>query len=583
MTAPSCRETETMPEPDDFYSPILAAGGAFSRRHVLAALAGAGLGTVAFQRALAAQVEQAGKITPELIAQSEWIAGIELTEDDRKSVADAVQRDQRKLELLRKVDLKNSVPPALTFFAAPPQEATAKIDRQAICPLANKEAVERPAAEDDLAFLPVTQLGELLQAKKVSSTELTKLYLARLKKYDPLLKCVVTLTEDLALKQAALADEEIAAGKYRGPLHGIPWGAKDLIAVPGYKTTWGAKHYQDQSLEVQATVARRLEEAGAVLVAKLTVGALAWGDEWFGGMTRNPWNPQEGSSGSSAGSTSAVVAGLVGFALGSETLGSIVSPCRRCSASGLRPTFGRVSRFGCMTLCWSMDKIGPIARSVQDCALVLGAIHGSDPNDISAVDRPFAWPPQDKIESYKIGYFEGERPPEEKRAIEVLKKLGVTLVPIKLPNSYPVGPLTVILNTEAAAAFDDLTRAGIRDGIGKWGTTFRQGQFVSAVDYLRACRIRTLVMQEMAEVMQGIDAYVGGDDLVLTNYTGHPTVVVPDGERPNNTTGQPGTITFTGTLFGESKLLALAHAYQQASDAHLKRPPLDELAAKAKD
>lgn len=571
-----------MQNPNDFRPDDLAdrasigASRPLSRRHLLAALAGIGVGTVAFQRALAAQGEQAGKVTPELIQQSEWIAGITLTEEDRKSVADAVQRDQRKFELLRKVDLKNSVPPALSFFAAPPQEAPAKIDRSEIQPFATETAVEKPAAEEDLAFLPVTKLAALLRAKKVSSTELTKLYLARLKKYDPLLKCVVTLTEDLALKQAQRADEEIAAGKYRGPLHGVPWGAKDIIAVPGYKTTWGAGHYQDQSLDVQATVARRLEEAGAVLVAKLTVGTLALGDEWFGGMTRNPWNPEEGSSGSSAGSTSAVVAGLVGFALGSETLGSIVSPCRRCSASGLRPTFGRVSRFGCMTLSWSMDKIGPIARSLEDCALIFGAIHGSDPGDITAVDRPFAWPPQVDVKSLKVGYFEGDRPAEEQRAHEVLKGLGVALVPMKLPQKYPVGPLTVILNTEAAAAFDDLTRAGVREGIGKWGTTFRQGQFVPAIEYLRACRIRTLVMREMEEAVAGVDAYVGGDDLVLTNFTGHPTVILPDGDRPGSPSGQPGTLAFTGRLFGESKLLALAHAYQQASGAHLKRPPLEK-------
>ena len=571
-----------MQNPNDFRPDDLAerafigASRPLSRRHLLAALAGIGVGTVAFQRALAAQGEQAGKVTPELIQQSEWIAGITLTEEDRKSVADAVQRDQRKFELLRKVDLKNSVPPALSFFAAPPQEAPAKIDRSEIQPFATETAVEKPAAEEDLAFLPVTKLAALLRAKKVSSTELTRLYLARLKKYDPLLKCVVTLTEELALKQAQRADEEIAAGKIRGPLHGVPWGAKDIIAVPGYKTTWGAGHYQDQSLDVQATVARRLEEAGAVLVAKLTVGTLALGDEWFGGMTRNPWNPEEGSSGSSAGSTSAVVAGLVGFALGSETLGSIVSPCRRCSASGLRPTFGRVSRFGCMTLSWSMDKIGPIARSLEDCALIFGAIHGSDPGDITAVDRPFAWPPQTEVKSLRVGFFEGDRPAEEQRAHEVLKGLGVALVPMKLPQKYPVGPLTVILNTEAAAAFDDLTRAGVREGIGKWGTTFRQGQFVPAIEYLRACRIRTLVMREMEEAVAGVDAYVGGDDLVLTNFTGHPTVILPDGDRPGSPSGQPGTLAFTGRLFGESKLLALAHAYQQASGAHLKRPPLEK-------
>ena len=553
-----------------------------SRRNVLAALAGMGIGTAAFQRALAAQAEAAGKVTPELIQQAEWIAGITITEEDRKAVAGAVERDQRKFDVLRKVDLKNSVPPALSFFAAPPQEASVTINRSEIRPVAAKDEATsaKPESQEDLAFLPVTKLATLLKAKKVTSVELTKLYLARLKKYDPLLKCVVTLTEDLALEQAAKADTEIAAGKYRGPLHGIPWGAKDIIAVPGYKTTWGAGHYEDQTLDVQATVARRLEEAGAVLVAKLTVGSLALGDEWFGGMTRNPWNPEEGSSGSSAGSTSAVVAGLVAFAIGSETLGSIVSPCRRCSASGLRPTFGRVSRFGCMTLSWSMDKIGPIARSVEDCALIFGAIHGSDPHDFTAVDRAFSWPPKAEVKSLRIGYFEGDRPPEEKRAHELLKKLGVSLVPMKLPQRYPVGPLTLILNTEAAAAFDDLTRDGVREGIGKWGTTFRQGQFVPAVEYLRACRVRTLVMREMEEVMTNVDAYVGGDDLVLTNFTGHPTVVVPDGNRPDSKSGQPGTITFTGQLFGETKLLALAHAYQQASGAHLKRPSLEEPAAR---
>src|SRR6185369_7414915 len=318
------------------------------------------------------------------------------------------------------------------------------------------------------------------------------------------------------------------------------------------------------------------EEAGAVMIAKLTVGALALGDQWFGGQTRNPWNPEEGSSGSSAGSTSAVVAGLVGFAIGTETLGSIVSPCRRCTASGLRPTFGRVSRHGCMTLSWSMDKVGPIARSIEDCALIFGAIHGADPHDITAVNRPFIWPHERDISTFKIGYFEGDRPPEERRAKEKLKDHGVQLIPIKLPDKYPFNPLTLILNTEAAAAFDDLTRADVHDGIGRWSNTFRTGQFVPAVEYLRACRIRTLVMQEMEKTMKDIDAYIGGDDLTLTNLTGHPTAIVPDGIRDKGKNDQPGTITFTGKLFGESDLLSLAHAYQQSTVAHLQRPPLEK-------
>lgn len=549
-----------------------------SRRQVLAALAGMGVGSLAFQRALAAQTEQAGRITPELIQQAEWIAGITLTDADRKSVAEAVQRDQGRFEALRTVTL-GSVAPALSFFAAPPQQGSVTLNREEVRPLLSDKAA-KPESDDDLAFLPIYQLAALLRAKQVSSVELAKLYLARLQKYDPLLKCVATLTEELALKQAQQADKELAAGKYRGPLHGIPWGAKDIIAVPGYKTTWGAAHYQDQMRDERATVVQRLEEAGAVLVAKLSVGSLALGDEWYGGMTRNPWNPDEGSSGSSAGSTAAVVAGLVGFALGSETLGSIVSPCRRCSATGLRPTFGRVSRYGCMTLSWSMDKIGPIARAVEDCALVLGAIHGSDPRDITAVDRSFIWPMQTPRKSLRVGYFEGERPAEEQRAREVLRDLGVKLIPIQLPDKYPVGALTLILNTEAAAAFDELTRTGVRDGIGKWGTTFRQGQFIPAVEYLRACRIRTLVMQEMEQAVAEVDAYIGGDDLVLTNLTGHPTVILPDGDRRGSASGQPGTITFTGRLFDESKLLALAHAYQQASGAHLRRPSSERLLGK---
>jgi len=558
--------------PEDSAAPD-ARPSVVNRRTILAALAGAGVGTAAFQRSLAAQGEEAGKVTTAMIEQAEWVAGITLSDEEREAVAGAVERDQRAFETLRKVQLGNSVPPALAFFAAPPQESGGDLGRGEVRPF-ETATPERPLSDDDLAFLPVTELAALVRTRKVSSVELTKLYLGRLQQYNELLKCVVTLTDDLALAQAERADREIAAGRYRGPLHGIPWGAKDIIAWPGYKTTWGAGHFQDQTLDVKATVARRLEEAGAVMVAKLTVGSLALGDQWFGGMTRNPWNPEEGSSGSSAGSTASVVAGLVGFAIGSETLGSIVSPCRRCSASGLRPTFGRVSRYGCMTLSWSMDKLGPIARSIEDCALVFGAIHGADSQDITAVDRPFNWPPRRDVRSLRVGYIENDRSLDERPEIGVLRDLGVKLVPIKLPNKHPIGPLTVILNTEAAAAFDDLTREGVRDGIGRWATTFRKGQFVPAVEYLRANRIRTLLMREMEEVMAGIDAYVNGDDLTLTNLTGHPTVVVPDGDREGGKNGQPGTVTFTGRLFGETDLLLLAHAYQQATGAHLRRPPL---------
>jgi Asp-tRNA(Asn)/Glu-tRNA(Gln) amidotransferase A subunit family amidase len=407
------------------------------------------------------------------------------------------------------------------------------------------------------------------------------LYLARLKRYDPLLKCVVTLTEDLALQQAARADRELAAGKTRGPLHGIPWGAKDLIAYPGYPTTWGATPFKGRVLDVTASVAARLEEAGAVLVAKLSLGALAQGDLWFGGRTRSPWDPRSGSSGSSAGSASAAAAGLVGFAIGSETLGSIISPCRACGATGLRPTFGRVSRHGCMTLSWSMDKLGPIARSVQDCALVFDAIHGADGQDWAAVDQPFTWPTSINLTDLKIGYIEERnRPADEREELRVLRHLGFELVPMTLPDHLPIRAVTLMLGTEAAAVFDELTRKHITEGLNTWPATFRQGQFVPAVEYLRAARVRTKLLHAMAERMAKVDLYVAsGPDLPITNLTGHPSVVFPLGFHDRNGRSVPGSVTLTGRLFDESTLLAVAHAIQQATGHHLRRPALERFLA----
>ena len=404
------------------------------------------------------------------------------------------------------------------------------------------------------------------------------MYLERLHRFDALLKCVVTFTDDLALRQAAAADREIAAGHYRGPLHGIPWGAKDLIAYPPYKTTWGAPQFQEQVLDTKATVAQRLDAAGAVLLAKLSLGALAWGDEWFGGKTRNPWNPQQGSSGSSAGSASATAAGLVAFALGSETLGSIVSPCRRCGATGLRPTFGRVSRHGCMALAWSMDKIGPITRNVEDCALILDAIHGADGADPTVTTRPFYWPCPRDLATLRVGYFESNSEDAERPELEVLADLGVQLVPIKLPETPSAQPISVVLNTEAATIFDELLRTNDVEGLNRWPNAWRQAQFVPAVEYLRANRARTLLMQEMEKLFVDVDLYVGGNDLVITNLTGHPTVVMPNGFRQRDDLALPRSITFTGRLFGESSLLAVAHAYQRATGHHLQRPPLEKFA-----
>lgn len=546
-----------------------------NRRQVLKSLTGLGVGTLVFQRALAAQVDPSTQITAEMVKQAEWIAGIKLSDEDRESTADALNGTQRKFQQLRTVDVGYDVAPALSFHAAP---ATPTVDRDQKHPQVSpgQSSVARPADDSSLAFMSVSDLSGLLRTRQISSVELTNLYLDRLHRYDELLHCVVTFTDDLALRQAEQADREIASGAYRGPLHGIPWGAKDLIACPGYPTTWGATPFKTQTLDEKATVTTRLENAGAVLAAKLSLGALAWGDLWFGGMTRNPWNPQEGSSGSSAGSASATAAGLVGFTLGSETLGSIVSPCRRCGTTGLRPTFGRVSRHGCMPLAWSMDKIGPITRSVEDCALVFAAIQGSDGLDGTVVDRPFHWPLRRSLKTLTVGYSAGEGEPDERDDLRVLKDLGVRLKPITLPDPRLSAPLTLILNVEASTVFDDLVRRGVTDGLNRWPPVLRKAQFIPAVEYLRANRVRMLLMREMERVMSDVDLYVGGDDLTLTNFTGHPSVVLPAGFEQRGGVEVPHSVKFTGRLFGETELLAVAHAWQRATGVHLRRPNLDQ-------
>ncbi len=567
------------------------------RRKVLGVLSALGISSAVFARALEALAQERPKLTEEMIKQAEWIAGLELDDEKRKMMVKGISESLASYEKIRKVTIDNSVPPAVAFrpIAGPPGARPRQVSRWMPATL------PKPASEDDIAFAPVTHLAAWLRSRQISSVELTKLYLARLTKFNPLLECVVTFTEDLAMKQAEQADRELAAGRWRGPLHGVPWGAKDLLAVPGYPTTWGAPPYKDQVRPEKATVVERLENAGAVLVAKTAVGSLAWGDVWFGGVTKNPWNLKQGSSGSSAGSASATAAGLVGFAIGTETLGSIVSPCTRCGATGLRPTFGRVSRYGAMALAWSMDKIGSIARSVEDCALVFNAIHGNDPKDLSVADSVFVWPPPRDVMSLRVGYvpqlFEEDRSREvkdeeqrklvqetqghERKALEVLKALGIKLFPIKLPDAYPVADLGFILDAEAAACFDELTRSGkdallVRQKADSWPNTFRQGQLIPAVEYIRANRIRTLVMREMEKLMAGVDVYVtpafGSVNLLLTNLTGHPQVVLPNGFRSN---GTPSSITFTGKLYGETELLAVARAYQQATAFHTKRPKLE--------
>ena len=546
----------------------------YDRRTVLTTLSGIGLGSIVFRRALAADVESKQSVSAEMIQQAEWVAGISLSEEDRAATAGAVERQRRGIAAMRAVAVPYEVAPAIAFRPAPGDPGSAV--RGTARPI-ESAAGQRPQDQQDLAFLPVSELAALVRTRQVSSVELTRMYLDRLHEHNQQLHCVVSFTEELALQQARQADRQIAAGRYRGPLHGIPWGAKDLIAYPGYPTTWGAPPFREQELKIKATVARRLEVAGAVLAAKLSLGALAMGDRWFGGKTRNPWDVTQGSSGSSAGSAAATAAGLIGFTLGSETLGSIVSPCRRCGTSGLRPTFGRVSRYGCMPLSWSMDKIGPICRSIEDCALVFDAIYGSDGLDETVVDRPFHWPPSRDLRTLRVGYVENGTPNADRRDLTVLRELGVELVPIELPRRFPVSAMTVILDAEAATVFDELTRQGVTEGLNRWPSIWRAARYVPAVEYLRANRLRSMLLTEMNQVLERVDVYVGGDDLVITNLTGHPSAVLPDGFTVRDGVRRPYSITFTGKLYGEVDLLAVAHAYQQATGHHLERPKLSAL------
>jgi len=523
------------------------------------------------------------RITTKDIAASEKVIGLEFTSKERKMMLDNVRRNLSRFKELRRVSLQNSVPPALLFNPATPGMDLLK-DRKPV-KMPEASGIQVPSNFEDLAFYPVTELAQLIKSRKITSTELTQLYIERLKKYGPRLECVITLTEELALAQAKRADKEIASGHYRGPLHGIPWGTKDLLSTKGIKTTWGAMPYKDRIIDIDATVVKRLEEAGAVLVAKLTMGALAWGDVWFDGKTKNPWNPEQGSSGSSAGPAAATAAGLVGFSIGTETWGSIVSPSARCGVTGLRPTFGRVSRYGAMALSWSMDKIGPICRSVEDCSLVFNAIYGPDGKDFTVVNLPFNWDPSLDLKDIRIGFLKKafarkyRNKKNDEASLEAFRSLGVELVPIDLPE-LPVNALSFILNAEAAAAFDELTRSNrddllVRQVKQAWPNTFRQARLIPAVEYIQANRVRTLLIEEMAQKMKGIDVYIapsfGGNNLLLTNLTGHPAVVVPNGFDEK---GSPTSISFIGNLFEEAKTLRIAKAFQDVTDFHSKHPDL---------
>jgi Asp-tRNA(Asn)/Glu-tRNA(Gln) amidotransferase A subunit family amidase len=565
------------------------------RRSFMGYFAGAGLTSTLFPGVLWAKIAAGADITVDTIASAEDVAGVHFNAAERELMLDGLKQQEQRIEALHKVALSNAVIPAIVFDPVPPGKKVAPELRR---PMIRGGVSVGSVGKDleDLAFRPVTELSELVRRRRVTSLELTQMYLARLKRYDPVLHCVITLTEDRALRQARAADAELSRGKYRGPLHGIPWGAKDLLAVSGYKTTWGAGPYKDQTIDADATVVQRLDAAGAVLVAKLTLGELAQGDIWFGETTRNPWKVSQGSSGSSAGPASATAAGLVGFAIGSETLGSISSPSTRCGVTGLRPTFGRVPRTGAMALSWTMDKLGPICRSVEDCALVLDAIYGPDGKDNSAISADYHWNANLSPKQLRVGYVKSAfdlpltDPSDAKRtlhgtkkfddaALDVFRKLGINLIPVDLPD-VPYDAMRIILTAEAAAAFDELTRSDrdkllVQQGKFDWPNTFRTSRFIPAVDYVNANRLRSVAIQKWDELMNTVDVIVTPtgaanlSQLVATNLTGHPAVIVPNGFRDD---GTPVSLTFLGGLFQEGQLMAVARAYQNATAFHLRHP-----------
>jgi Asp-tRNA(Asn)/Glu-tRNA(Gln) amidotransferase A subunit family amidase len=515
-----------------------------------------------------------------MLAQALRLIGLDFPADQQALMLPSVNRELAQFEELRKIDIPLDTEPAFGFrpIVSEPEKRTGLFRPPQL------RRIRRPASDADLAFLTVVELAGLLHSRSVSSVDLTRIYLQRLKRYGPKLNCVITLTEDLALEQARRSDDEIREGRHRGPLHGIPWGAKDLFATKGIPTTWGAEPFRDQVFDFDATVVERLEKAGAVLVAKLSMGALAQGGLWFGGMTKTPWNLDEGSGGSSAGPASATAAGLVGFSIGTETLGSIVSPCMKCGVTGLRPTYGRVSRYGAMGLSWTMDKIGPICRSAEDCWHVLHAIHGPDGRDQTVLDWPLEWNAHEPLGSLRIGIIQsdfdkatGDTKTALDGAAEALRQAGATLVPVEFPANKS-GAIRLLLIAEAAAAFDDITRDRSVEKLrgqapGDWPNTFRSARLIPAVEYIRAQRARTLLMQQMDEFMQDWDVLVGSPftGIAATNLTGHPQIVVPCGFA----NGLPVSIGFIGGICREGPVIEVAHAFQRATDWHRKPPKMD--------
>lgn len=526
----------------------------------------------------------------EMIRNAAWLSRVPLNDDQCEAIASSLNAKHASVQALRSTPIDENTPTAMTFtpwFFAKQGFLSQKVaDPQShenrVLPKTTTLPETLPPFEniDECAFWSVRQLAAGLRAKKFTSVQLTQMYLDRLRKYDPLLKCVVSWNE-LAIDQARQADMELSSGNDRGILHGIPWGAKDIIAVPGMPTTWGAVDYQNTVREGTATIAQRMIDAGAVLLGKLSVGTLAWGDQWYRAMTRNPWDPDKGSSGSSAGSASAAVAGLVGFAIGSETLGSIVSPTRICCTTGLRPTFGRVSRYGCMTLGWSMDKIGPIARFVDDCAAIFPFMIGSDGLDATVVERPFAMPdPSWNVHSMRVGIPSNARATEKKIA-ELLETNGAKIVPLDLPPDPRILAMTDAITVEAATMHGDLFERITEDSqVGKWAPTFREAQFCSAIDYVKSLRARVDLIQKTEEALCQVDLLIGDGDLARMNLTGHPSLVVSFGENVERS--RPNTVVLTARMFAESTLLATGAWIQSQLPATPSKPDLDSALAASK-
>jgi len=564
-----------------------------NRRAFLAYFSGLGLGSTLLPGVLWGKLQEQTPptITNEMLRDAAAVAGLTFTDQQLDAMLSGVNKNLPHYEQLRKIHLDNSVAPPLYFNPVIPGM---KIDRtKRDFRMSAPPQVARPRNLEDLAFWQVTQLAELVRTKQVTSVELTEMYLARLQRFNPKLLCAVTITEDLAMRQAREADSEIAAGRYRGPLHGIPWGVKDLAAVKGYPTTWGAAPFKNRIIDRDATVVSRLNAAGAVLIAKLTTGELALDDIWFGGQTKNPWDLSMGSQGSSAGPASATAAGLVGFSVGTETGGSIIAPSTICGVTGFRPTFGRVSRYGVMTLSWSLDKTGPICRSVEDCALVLHAIQGPDDRDLAVQDVPFNWDANANISKLRVGYLKGSfsntrQTPQvdanDAAALAKIRSIGFNLIEIELPEHAHMD-FTMVMYGEANAALRDPIETEPNDLVRQDRVVAQNSlRLLPAADYLNANRVRALLMQEMAQIMSEVDVYVLPFDYAdytpnpiatvnnaVTNLTGQPSVCVPHGFDEK---GHPTSLTFIGKLYGDAEMLALARAYQNATDWHLKHPNL---------